>query len=230
MRDAGCAGVTVVLQTPGMKLLKEGGRMALLGISKLNTGWGICGFASALGALHHNGQFKETIDNIKAADLKYRLLAEIKTYLVILQSENEHTLLDEIVSFTCAFGGKFSTFTIEEYIEKVNSIASKEPDVTDSKFGIAMPPNAVVDYLKRIGGLNSAKLFTANKDDGGPNNIILGLSRTGNDKLKRWNGLRHWVYKKSDTEIYNYGNIVKYTDLMSGPRKYKPAYHITLSK
>ncbi len=104
--------------------------MCILKISELNSGWGICGFASSLGALHQNGLFTGTIDQAaKKNQLSTRLLAEIKTYLVILQSENKNALLNEIQRFTRTFGGVFTAFTIQAYIEKVNSISTTAPDL-----------------------------------------------------------------------------------------------------
>jgi hypothetical protein len=198
--------------------------MSVLKISDLNRGWGICGFASALGALYQNNVITGTIDRAVARDeLNTRLLAEIKSYLVILQSENHTLLLDEIRRFTRSFGGVYSNFDIQTYIERVNGIGKNLANVSRD-FSIAMPPNAVADYLRRIGGLKAVLV-------GGPkpelNNVILGLG----DKTKsdEWKGLRHWVYKKNDSEIYNWGAKETLSELMAHDPNWRIVYQVAVA-
>ncbi len=201
--------------------------MTVLGISQLNRGWGICGFASSLAALHQNGVIGETIDRaVMNNQLKTRLLAEIKSYLVILQSENQSLLLDEITKFTRAFKG-FEKFTIQGYINNVNGIALSDPKLNDSQFSIAMPPSAVCDYLRRVGGLRNVQLIdqSAAKFD----NVILGLG-DGDQRRIRWKGLGHWVYKKSNAVIYNWGKQENLAQLMAHNSKWKIVYQILLRK
>lgn len=168
-------------------------------LSALNSGWGICGFSSSLGALYVNDPaIKKTVDAaVKNGTLKYRMLAEIKTYLNLLRSKNRNDLLKEIEDFTRTFP-KLKTFTITNYIATLNEIAEKEPDVTNEKYSIAMPINGLVEYLKIVGNKTNAKATltsTSTKD-----NVILGLC----DKTKT---LKHWVYKKSKAEVYNWGEV-----------------------
>ena len=198
--------------------------MTVLGISHLNRGWGICGFASALGALHQNNIFTGTIDQaVTQNQLNTRLLAEIKTYLVILQSENYNLLLNEIRRFTRSFGGVYSTFDIQTYIEKINNIGENIANVSQD-FSIAMPPNAVADYLRRIGGLK-AVLVSGSKPE--LNNVILGLGdKTRSDE---WNGLRHWVYKKGNSEIYNWGVKETLVELMKHDSNWRIVYQIAVA-
>lgn len=201
--------------------------MTILDISQLNRGWGICGFASTLGALHQNGILGETIDRaVMNNQLKTRLLAEIKSYLVVLQSENQSLLLDEITKFTRSFKG-FEKFTIQGYINHVNGIALSDPKLNDSQFSIAMPPSAVADYLRRVGGLRNVQLIdqsVANFD-----NVILGLG-DGDKRRIRWKGLGHWVYKKSNASIYNWGKKESLNQLMAHNPKWKIVYQILLRK
>jgi len=168
-------------------------------LSALNSGWGICGFSSSLGALYVNDPaIKKTVDAaVKNGTLKYRMLAEIKTYLNLLRSKNRNDLLKEIEDFTRTFP-KLKTFTITNYIATINEIAEKEPDVTNEKYSIAMPINGLVEYLKIVGNKTNAKATltsTSTKD-----NVILGLY----DEHKT---LKHWVYKKSNAEVYNWGEV-----------------------
>jgi len=196
----------------------------VLAISELNKGWGICGFASVLGALHQNGVFTGTIDHaVTHNQLNTRLLAEIKTYLVVLQSE-ESGLIDEIERFTRTFGGPFSGFTIDNYIKKVNTISSSPPNLSDSGFSIAMPPNAVVDYLDRVAG---KKAVLTPDPTHVRNNVILGLG----DKTKpggEWKGLGHWVYKKTDLEIYNWGKQETQAELLKHDKNWQIVYQIII--
>ncbi len=202
--------------------------MTILKISELNKGWGICGFASALGALHQNGVFSGTIDHaVKHNQLNTRLLAEIKTYLVILISENKSGLINEIERFTQSFGGSYSNFKIKTYIEKINSISSSPPNLNDKGFSIAMPPNAVVDYLKRVGSLDKALIVKGPKPV--LDNVILGLG----DKTKsggEWEGLGHWVYKKNNSEIYNWGKKETLAELKAHNKNWQIVYQIILGK
>lgn len=198
--------------------------MCVLKISELNKGWGICGFASSLGALYETGTLKGTIDAaVQKGHLSTRLLAEIKTYLVILKSENQILLLNEIKRFTKSFAG-FAGFTIDKYIAKVNTIATTAPNLADKDFSIAMPANAVLDYLKRIGEKKSARIVASNRVLY-PNNVILGLCDT-RKASNEWKGLGHWVYKKSASEIYNWGEKESETELMSHNSNWVIGYQI----
>jgi hypothetical protein len=180
--------------------------MTVLKISDLNKGWGICGFASSLGALFQNSAYAKIINRaVNHNELNTRLLAEIKSYLVILQGEDNYLLLGEIERFTRSFGGVFSSFSIDKYIAKINQISSNAPYAYDRGYSIAMPPNALVDYLQHnCEMVNAHKIACRNSTT---NNVILGLgdpAKAGNE----WKGLVHWVYKKSDSEIYNHGEKV----------------------
>jgi hypothetical protein len=201
--------------------------MTILNISELNKGWGICGFASSLGALYQNGFFSKTIDRaVSQNQLNTRLLAEIKTYLVILQAENKILLLNEIESFTKSFGGNFSNFTIKKYIEKINSIAASPPNLKDERFSIAMPPNGVVDYLIRICNMKNPLLKECRYS--ASDNVILGLAdstQTGGG----WKGLRHWVYKKNNSEIFNWGKKETLSELLAHDANWRILYEIKLS-
>lgn len=188
--------------------------MCVLKISDLNRDWGICGFASSLGALYEAGIVKGAVDTaVDKGHLSTRLLAEIKSYLVILKAEGEMSLLNEIERFTQSFQG-FEGFTVDNYIAKVNTIGGlTEQQIKDKDFSIAMPPNAALDYLKRIGEKKNSRIETG----GGvsyPSNVILGLCDPGKAS-NDWKGLVHWVYKKSTSEIYNWGQKVSQEELMN---------------
>jgi len=188
--------------------------MSIGSVSVLNRGWGICGFASAIGALYARGGGRKTINYaVGQGQLTTRLLAEIKSYLVTLQSVNSQ-LIGEIETYTHEFSG-FEAFTVQGYIAKINSIASLDPDTNDRLFGIAMSPNAVVDYLRRAAGFSRARLLNNIKQN--RTNVIIGLARgTGS-----FNGLKHWVYREKggffrSGKVINYGRREKLSDTLKG--------------
>lgn len=195
----------------------------VLEISELNKGWGICGFASALGALYQNKAIGGAIDQaVSHNQLNTRLLAEIKSYLVMLQSENNNLLLDEIARFTRSFGGVYASFTIQAYINKISSIGSNIANV-GKDFSIAMPPNGVADFLRRIGGVKAVLVGGSCPE---LNDAILGLGdKTVSDQ---WKGLRHWVYKKGDSEIYNWGKKETRAQLLAHDANWQIVFQIAM--
>jgi len=183
-------------------------------ISECNAKWGICGFASSLAALYDTNVLNT---NVQGRDLPTRILAEIKTYLVILRSENS-LLIQEIENFTRGFGKQWRAFRIETLIQKMNDVTN--PTVVDlgRGFDIAMPKNAVIDFLRRNGkkgtheiGLNPIET-----------RVILGLGDTQNKSL------RHWVYKHKADKVYNYGKEQSFAEcLKQGP--YTVIHQISIS-
>lgn len=177
--------------------------MSIESVSALNRGWGICGFASAIGALYQSGVVRQTIKQAVARhQLMTRLLAEIKSYLVTLQSENSG-LIGEIEVFTRTFGPKFASFTVQGYIAKINSIGGVNPSCNDSLFSVAMPPDAVVDYLHRAVGLKRAQVL--NGVNQRRTNVIIGLG-TGTGL---YDGLKHWVYRQKGG-FFRSGKVINY--------------------
>jgi hypothetical protein len=190
------------------ELIKELGALhdpfRISDISKPNAKWGICGFASSLAALYDTNVLNT---KVQGRDLPTRILAEIKTYLVMLQSENP-LLLREIENFTRGFGKKWAGFRIETFIQKINNVTN--PDVVDlgEGFDIAMPKNAVIDFLRRNGKKGTHEIELHPLRTG----VILGLGDM-QDK-----SLRHWVYKHSADKVYNYGKDQPLRDcLIKGP-------------
>lgn len=176
-------------------------------ISKLNIEWGICGFASALGALYENNVIAQNIERaVTKQQLNTRLLAEIKTFLGMLRIDNQTHILAEIQAFTQSFGGQYSNFTISSYIQKINNVVLSGSPAGD--FSIAMTPKGLIEYLKRIGEkANAREIPVKEKRD----NIIIGLGT--NDKSELHNGLKHWVYKKDENRVYNWGEIKKLAEV-----------------
>ena len=100
--------------------------------------------------------------------------------------------------------------------QKINSVAANPAANLSKDFSIAMPANAVIDYLRRVGGMENAKGISLKaKQD----NVILGLSEKSDKKLV------HWVYKKNDNAVYNWGKKVTLTDLL---KEFNIVYQIGL--
>ncbi len=174
-----------------------------------NNYWGICGVNSSLYALYQNNSTLQT-RLAKGAMTPSMMLAEIKTFLRILQAEGKQAILDEIEAFTKTFKD-FGDFTIQSYIERINSIAGKfdtmaEGDaqkalLADPKFSIGLPPDAVVFYMQRICGFEKAKLVDLGSTE---TELVVGLFRDDGHNMQTYKGLRHYVYYRNGT-YYSWG-------------------------
>lgn len=173
--------------------------MSIDDMGVMNRPWGICGFTSSLYALHNNSPGRRGALEAGATSAT-RILAEIKTYLRLLQADGKQGILDGIEEFTQSFPG-FDTWTIADYIERVNAVVVNGADQNDPNFGIGMPPSAVVDYLKRVCNFPNARIHDGGAD---PGEMILGM---GTDRLGMplYDGLGHYVYSLNAT-IYSWGN------------------------
>jgi hypothetical protein len=172
-----------------------------------NSDWGVCGFTSCLYGLW------DVLDKSKRSQLHggtktYRLLAEIKTYLVMLQAEGETKLLNDIQTFCRKFGepdNDFGSFTVEKYISLVNGAVSKSENQikSDANYGIGMPPQAVVDYLQRMWEFNVT--LKPGKDFSGPENGIIGVKNADKPLSTLYDGLEHYMYRHNQ-KIYSWGD------------------------
>ena len=171
-------------------------------MSELNTRWGICGFVSALSALFQHSPQKRQLELSSAAKIETRILAEIKVYLVTLQADNRVDLLSMITTFTRSFGGQWATFDIKDYIARINASPNVSP-ANLGDFSIAMPPDALVDYLRRMCEFKSARILNRTWSLFDPTELILGLS-SDDMNMKLHNHLAHWVYHLNG-KVYSWG-------------------------
>ena len=166
-----------------------------------NRGWGVCGFTSTLYSMYELNPGKRGLI-IKRSRIGGTVLAEIKTYLMMLKTENS-LLLQDIEEFTQSFDRP--DWTIDNYINNINeAFIGDRPEqavLMDASFGIAMPPKAVVDYVSRVWGYN-AELWKG--PDPGSNGII-GVRDVTKNRWK-YNGLCHWMYR-SNRRIYSWGRV-----------------------
>ena len=184
-------------------------------MGNLNKGWGICGFTSSLYALYSNTAQQQQGTLSGSAQVSTRMLAEIKTYLRMLQADNETGLLDDIEGFTRSFKN-FGHFDIGRYIETINNSVSlpNGPDVKDvATYSIAMPPHAVVDYLKRGCGFNNARMLDGSSS---ASEMILGVTSVKNPQANKYNNLAHYLYQNKQL-IYSWGQqFASVTQAMGG--------------
>lgn len=203
-------------------------------MGRRNEGWGICGFTSSLYAMYQlNPGARGALIN---APRPFSVLAEIKTYLEMLYAAGATDLLDEIERFTRSFGVvdgfDFSTFTPRSYILYINQSVSKYVNqdtdqtvkaiVADPKFSIALPPQAVSDYLRRIWGYGSA----ISKGDPGGDVIIGVLDTSAANGGKPYDGLCHYVYRKG-MKIYSWGN--EYTSVQDADEDFDACWYVSIT-
>ncbi len=184
--------------------------MTIDNMGVMNQGWGICGFTSSLYALYTNKP-SEQVKLAQGGGTPTMVLAEIKSYLRMLQADGRQDLLGGITSFTRSFGGVFAGFTIDDYIARINDVVKIGANVGDAKFGIAMPPDAVVDYLKRICDFGGARLIGTGD---ACSECILGVYETANPGSMH-KGLKHYLYSLNGT-IYSWGNQFADVDAAMG--------------
>ncbi len=195
--------------------------MTMDDMGKLNSGWGICGFTSSLYALYQNSPTQQ-LKLAQGGRTSTMMLAEIKTYLKMLQADERTDILQGIQTFTRTFGGIFSSFTIEGYIEEINKIGrTGVADTRDAKYGIAMPPDGVVDYLKRVCAFNSAKLVDLNSSS---TELVIGVCKPDRP-AHMYSGLAHYMYSLNGT-IYSWGN--QYSSISSANKDFSLCYRISI--
>lgn len=162
----------------------------------LNKSWGICGFTSTMYAVYKHTAKQARSGVIDVSDPKV-MLAEILRYLDLLAKAQDQTTLDSIADFTKSFGGIFAGFTMTKYME---SLRNGPPDLTNAAFSIAMPPAAVVDYLKRGWGFSAAAEVPVSATG---SEFILGVRRA--DTTTPYGGLRHYIYERNN-KFYSWGS------------------------
>lgn len=172
-----------------------------------NNYWGVCGFTSTFYAMYENRPAKRPL--ILGAGIPTRVLAEIKTFLMTLKAEGKTGLLREIEQFTQSFGkvGKcdFSLWTVDAYIQHINTIGQKtDKQITgDCSYSIAMPPDAVAEYVTSMWG-DAAQVQVVNGGSGGNEDGIIGVAKT-NGTMVMYDGLCHYMYRFNG-RIYSWGD------------------------
>lgn len=166
-----------------------------------NQYWGVCGFTSSFYAMYTLNQAKRP--QLNNAGTATRVLAEIKTYLNMLKADGKTQMLDSIVAFTRTFGGNFANFTIDGYIARVNQAVSRTEQeiIGDELYGIALPPDVVADYLKRMWDYNT-RVHTVIGGGGGNGDGIIGVT---SGTMAMYDGLEHYMYRRNGV-VYSWGD------------------------
>ncbi len=196
------------------------GKTEIEEVGVANSYWGVCGFTSTFQSLYELNRGKKAL--INGAGIPTKVLAEIKTYLTMLKAEGKVGLLQEIQTFTQNFpptarGTDFSTFTIDNYIKRINlAVGKTDQQITDDElYSIGMPPQAVVDYLDRMWQVKATLSPFETGEDG-----IIGVKRDGRPM---YNGLCHYMYR-SNGKIYSWGN--NYPSVKAANKNYVVIYVI----
>ena len=185
-------------------------KIDLMGIE--NETQGICGFTSTLYAVYTNspilrGKLEGALDDTMRST---RLMAEIKTVLMMMKAANNNTVLDQITELTRTFPN-YGGWTVDSYIQKIN-------DLTVGDYSIAMPPDATMEYMRTAWDMHPR--MAGNVESG---HAILGLTRTG-APLNRWKNLAHYVYQNANGRLYSWG--AQFKDLAELNQKRKRDYSV----
>jgi hypothetical protein len=186
------------------------GKSSLEKVGEANKYWAVCGFTTTLQALYELNPGQKAL--IVGRGTPTAVLAQIKKYLLEIQVHRKD-LCNEIEEFTKGFAN-YNNFSIIAYLDHLRmSAGMKDEDLKAGKYGIALPPHAVVDYLRRMWGAKPKLSFF----DTGKNGVVgvsefrsTGYRAPTSASWKPYNGLIHYVYR-SNGKIYSYGK--KYNSL-----------------
>lgn len=194
-------------------------RMDQIGV--LNRGWGICGFNSSLYTHSRRGSGRGKMADASARPS--RMLAEIKTFMVMLEAYGRHDILQSIQDFTRAFPG-FEGFTIKAYIGRIDDIVDRDRvDPGDAaSYSVGLPPKAVVTYLRMVCGFPSAQKVAV---DAHVQESLVGVSKKSG-RTAPYKGLCHWMYELNGT-IYSWGE--RFDSVTDANEDYVVQYRIALT-
>lgn len=205
----------------------------------LNDGWGICGFTSTFYAMYRaNPATRGWLVN---ATEVYSVLYEICDYLKSIQIENPK-LVRDIEKFTRSFGGIFEDFEVASYITRVETLSEGTRQILafgsedfrsshdaalrkHSPFSIAMPPQAIVDYIERLWKWKATltEFTSASFSD----DAIVGVRNKTRKDMKMYHGLCHYLYR-GNGQYYSWGR--SFPSLQAANPDYEICYAITIRK
>lgn len=212
---------------------------AMLSMGNLNRGWGICGFTSTFYAMYRaNPAARGAL--INASDV-FSVLYEITDYLKLLQSAGS-PLVGEIERFTRSFGPPYHTFTVSNYIASVDkasttmsrfisldslTVANVQATAMshNALFGIAMPPQAVADYIERVWKWRATIIEYGAESS--MEDALVGVRDITDTKMKMYHGLCHYLYRSSN-KFYSWGH--EYDSLTDADENFKICYAITIRR
>jgi hypothetical protein len=184
-----------------------------------NVSQGICGFTSTLYAVYlTRPQLQRQLERAMDASMRsFRLMAEIKTFLQMMKADGKNEILEGITELTKSFPG-YGGWTVKTYIEDINKLQAK------TKYSIAMPPEAVLEYMSTCWDMRPVVT-----DQVLPGDCILGLTRTGGPQ-NRWKNLAHYVFQSAGGRIYSWGEQFSNLSEVNTAKKkdYSVVYRIML--
>jgi len=192
-----------------------------------NSTQGICGFTSTMYALYENHpQLRGRLSSaLQTAARTMRLRAEIKTFLVMMKADNKQDILDAITNFTRGFAG-YEGWSVDGYIAKINSVVDGI-NVANRDYSIAMPPIALMEYMRTMWDLRPA-FVPGTTDRAG---VILGLTndRAPAPEANQVNPsrLKHYVYQGANGRIYSWGQQFDDMAALQRYRIYGTIFYIT---
>lgn len=208
-------------------------------LGQLNRGWGICGFTSTFYAMYQASP--ATRGWLVNATQVFSVLYEISDYLKALQAV-QSPLLKDITAFTRSFGPPYDTFTVDDYIASIDGASETTRQVlefgsdpvtkgleaglkADKLFGIAMPPQAVADYIERMwkwkATIHEFKAGDLTSD------AIVGVRNVTNKTMTMYHGLCHYLYRGGG-RYYSWGK--SFASLADANKNYAICYAITIRK
>ena len=214
-----------------------------LALGNLNKQWGVCGFTSTFYAMYRaNPAARGWLVN---ASEVYSVLYEISDYLKALQAA-QSPLLNDITDFTRSFGPPYHQFDVPSYINMIDTASeytrqilaggneshrkSNEAALTGySLFGIAMPPQAVADYIERMWKWKATIIeFGAGSFAG---DAIVGVRNPADTTMTKYHGLCHYLYRGGGT-YYSWGDEFPSLEAAANSVKstYAICYAITIRK
>lgn len=181
-------------------------------ITHVNIVHGVCGFVSVMTAMYERKKItfsNDTLEDIVAKrDIKQFIYTHIVEYLKKIQTAAPE-LITKINNFTQLFGGPYSSFTCQQYIDN-NATTWTKDDIS-----IAIPPDVVVDYIKRMFNIsNVVKLNSSQKNKWGIGNSIIGFGDGDTEA-----DIKHYTYRDRGEHIYNYGQDRSHTETVVVDKK-----------
>ncbi len=194
-----------------------------------NATQGICGFTSTMYALYEKipALQNHLIQALGNANRTFRLRAEIKTFLKMMQANNRLDILNAITNFTRGFPN-YNGWSVDSYIAQINSVIS---EINDSNriYSIAMPPVALMEYMHTMWEMSP--VFVPGSTN--QNNVILGLTDSSDttpepNKINPVR-LKHYVYQGGNGKIYSWGKQFQNLKSLSNYANtcYSPIFYIS---
>ena len=175
--------------------------------------WGICGFVSVLNAMYEDGKLKQFGRLLTLEQIRERLGAEVITYLKMTSVERPG-IAAEILAYTKTFGTPYSSYTsIDDICRRIDAemrVVRAPDDWANNQggIGVAMPINALEDYIKFAGLKFKRKTIGAPAFTGKELlkhiNCVIGCGRDPKGPPTS-DGLRHWIYVNSQGILQNWG-------------------------